>query len=49
MKLALQKTKLITALIRDKWAKKDEEFSLLDIQGMINFKKAHLKPSSDFV
>ena len=30
MKKALEKTKIITKIIREKWAKKDQEFSLLD-------------------
>ena len=30
MKIALEKTKAITKIVREKWANKDQEFSLLD-------------------
>ena len=45
MKIALEKTKAITKIIRDKWDHKEQEFSLLDSSKQVN--KRRLKSNQD--
>ena len=43
MKIALEKTKAITKIIRDKWDHKDQEFSLLDSSKQVTKRRLQSK------
>ena len=45
MKIALEKTKAITKIVREKWDHKDQEFSLLDSSKQVT--KRRLKSNQD--